>query len=251
VRYNTTGNSANISKSLLEKTMASTVTASEFNAPIEDVLAHLPVSNTMDYRKGQVIYSADHPSKSIYLVSTGKVGMSRITEDGREVLLEIVRPDELFGESAFLDDSRRSEKATALENAMLMTWAASHIEDLIMKRPRLAVALLQVFAQRNAEFTHRIESFSIDNIERRLARSLIRFSERLGTPEEDGSIRMMPFTHELLSRYVGTSREVVTQYMNQFRKQGYVSYSRHGIRLYRDALKASIVSKMQNNGLAS
>jgi CRP/FNR family transcriptional regulator, cyclic AMP receptor protein len=218
------------------------ITASTFNAPLEDVLAHLPVSSTINYRKGQVIYSPDHPSKSIYLVSAGKVGISRIAEDGREILLEIVRTDELFGESALLDASRRSEQATALESTMLMTWTASHIEDLVMQRPRLAVALLQILAQRNAEFTHRIESFSIDNIERRLARSLIRFSERLGIPEEDGSVRMMPFTHELLSRYVGTSREVVTQYMNRFRKQGYVSYSRQGIRLYRDALKASIAS---------
>jgi CRP/FNR family cyclic AMP-dependent transcriptional regulator len=222
--------------------MTSSATASASHAPLEDVLAHLPVSSTINCRKGQVIYSPQSPSKSIYLVSVGKVGISRIAEDGREILLEIVRPDELFGESAFLDVSPRSEQATALENTMLMSWAASHLEDLVMQRPRLAVALLQIFAQRNAEFTHRIESLSTDNIERRLARSLIRFSERLGTPEEDGSVRMMPFTHELLSRYVGTSREVVTQYMNRFRKQGYVSYSRNGIRLHRDAFKASIAS---------
>jgi CRP/FNR family cyclic AMP-dependent transcriptional regulator len=220
--------------------MASNLTAPALHSPLEAVLAQLPVSSTVNYRKGQVIYSPDHPSTSIYLLAAGKVGMSRIAEDGREILLEIVRPDELFGESVFLDVSRRAEQATALENTMLMTWTASHIEDLVMKRPRLAVALLQILAQHNAELTHRIESFSIDNIERRLARSLIHFSERLGTLEEDGSVRMMPFTHELLSRYVGTSREVVTQYMNRFRKQGYVSYSRHGIRLYRDALKASI-----------
>jgi CRP/FNR family transcriptional regulator len=118
-----------------------------------------------------------------------------------------------------------------------MTWAISDMEDLVMKRPRLAVALLQILAQRNAELTLRIESFSIDTIERRLARALIRFSERLGTPEEDGSVRMMPFTHAMLSRYVGTSREIITQYMNRFRKQGYVVYSRRGILLHRDALK--------------
>ena len=142
---------------------------------------------------------------------TGKVGISQIAEDGSEVLLEIVRPDEFFGESAIIDVPRRSEQATAIEKARLMTWAVSDMEDLVMKRPRLAVALLQILAQRNAEFTRRIESFSVDTIERRLARSLIRFSERLGTPEEDGSVRMMPFTHALLSRYVGTSRELVTQ----------------------------------------
>jgi len=106
-----------------------------------------------------------------------------------------------------------------------------------MKRPRLAVALLQILVQRTLEFTQRIESFSADNISRRLARSLIRFSERLGKPDTDGSMRMAPFTHELLSQYVGTSREIVTHYMNQFRRQGYLRYSRKGIVLYTDAFK--------------
>jgi len=106
-----------------------------------------------------------------------------------------------------------------------------------MKRPRLAVALLQILTQRTLDFTHRIEGFSVDNIARRLARSLLRFSERLGTVETDGSVRMSPFTHELLSQYVGTSREIVTHYMNQFRKQGYLRYSRKGITLHREALR--------------
>jgi CRP/FNR family transcriptional regulator len=170
-------------------------------------------------------------------VVTGKVGISQIAEDGSEVLLEVVRPDELFGESALLDVPRRSERATAIETSRLMTWPVSGMEDLVMKQPRLALALLQVFAQRNAEFTRRIESFAIDSIERRLARSLIHFSERLGTPDEDGGVHMMPFTHEMLARYVGTSREIVTHHMTRFRRQGYVSYSRQGIRLYRDTLR--------------
>jgi CRP-like cAMP-binding protein len=55
--------------------------------------------------------------------------------------------------------------------------------------------------------------------------------------EEDGSVRMTPFTHELLSQYVGTSREIVTQYMNQFRRQGYLKYSHKGIVLYREAFR--------------
>jgi len=198
----------------------------------------LAIASTTEYGKGRMIYGPDKLSSSIYLVVAGKVEISQIADDGSEVLLEIVRPDELFGESAFLDVPRRSEQATAIEKARLMTWAISDMEYLVMKRPRLAVALLQIMAQRNAEASRRIESLSIDTIERRLARSLLRFSERLGTPEEDGSVRMMPFTHDMLSRYVGTSREIVTHYMSRFRKQGYVIYSRHEILLYRDPLKA-------------
>jgi CRP/FNR family cyclic AMP-dependent transcriptional regulator len=51
---------------------------------------------------------------------------------------------------------------------------------------------------------------------------------------------MMPFTHVQLSRYVCTSREIVTHYMNRFRKQGYVNYSRLGIFLYRDTMKMAL-----------
>src|ERR1051326_3304335 len=184
----------------MEKIMPSTIAASESRALLEDVLAHLPVSSLLVYRKGQIIYSPEQPSKSFYLVMSGKVEISQTAKDGSEVLVDIVGPDELFGESAFHDVSRDSEKAKAHENSSVMTWATSEIEDLVMKRPRLAVALLQILAQRNAELTRRIESLAVDTIERRLARSLIRFSERLGTPEEDGSVRMFPLTHGLLSR---------------------------------------------------
>jgi CRP/FNR family cyclic AMP-dependent transcriptional regulator len=218
--------------------MTPTTTLLRSQTQIEDVLAHLPISSTTEYRKGHVIYSRADASRSLYLVVTGKVGISQVADDGSEVLLEIVRPDELFGESAFLNAARNTEEAKVIEKATLMTWAVSEMEGLVMKRPRLAVALLQVLAQRNAELTRRIESLSVDTTQQRLARSLIHFSERLGTPEEDGSIRMMPLTHELLSRYVGTSREIVTQYMNRLRKQGCLSYSRRGILLHRDILEA-------------
>src|SRR5271157_2015605 len=205
--------------------------------PLEDPLAHLPCSSIAEFCKGQTIYNQDQPSTAIYLVIDGKVKISRLADDGHQVVVDIYQPDEFFGESAFLGLPHRSEQATALENTKLMTWTTSEIEEIIMTRPRLAVARLQILVQRTIEFTHRIESFSVDNIARRLARSLIRFSERLGAVEADGAIRMTPFTHELLSQYVGTSREIVTHYMNQFRRQEYLKYSRKGIVLYRDAFR--------------
>lgn len=204
---------------------------------LEDPLAHLPCSSIVEYKKGQVIYNQDQPSTSIYLVIEGKVKVSRLADDGHQVVVDIYQPDEFFGESAFLNLAHRSEQATAMESTRLMTWSIAEIEDILTKRPRLGVALLQILAQRALDFTHRIESFSVDNISRRLARSLIRFSERLGSQHEDGSIHMVAFTHEMLAQYVGTSREIVTHYMNEFRRQGYLQYSRKGIVLYRDAFK--------------
>jgi CRP/FNR family cyclic AMP-dependent transcriptional regulator len=204
---------------------------------LEDPLAHLPCSTILEYKKGQIIYNQDQPSSSIHLVIDGKVKVCRLADDGRQVVVDIYQPDEFFGESAFLGLAQRTEIAVALENTKVMTWTTNEIEEITMKRPKLAIALLQLLVQRSMDFGYRIESFSVDNIARRLARTLIRFSERLGSRNEDGSVQMIPFTHELLSQYVGTSREIVTHYMNQFRRQGYLRYSRKGIMLYRDALR--------------
>ena len=217
--------------------MATSSIAFSPSKPLEDPLAHLPCSSIVEYRKGQMIYNQDQPSTSIYLVIDGKVKVSRLADDGHQVVVDIYQADEFFGESALLNLPHRSEQATALDNTKVMTWSNVEIEDIIMKRPRLAVALLQILVQRTIDFTHRIESFSVDNISHRLARTLIRFAERMGSPDGDGSIRMVPFTHEMLSQYVGTSREIVTHYMNQFRRQGYLRYSRKGITLYHDAFR--------------
>jgi len=207
---------------------------------LEDPLAHLPCSSILAYKKGQYIYGRDQPSAAVYLVIEGRVKVSRIADDGHQVVLDIYQTDEFFGELALLKLPQRIEQATAMESTRLMSWTAAEIEEIVSRRPRLAVALLQILAGRTMEFGHRIESFSMDNIARRLARSLIRFSERLGTAEQDGSIRLAPFTHELLSQYVGTSREIVTHYMNEFRRQGYLRYSRTGITLVPQRLQGWI-----------
>src|SRR5450432_4862023 len=110
--------------------------------PLEDPLAHLPCSTIVEYRKGQMIYNQDQPSTSIYLVIDGKVKVARLADDGHQVVVDLYQPDEFFGESAFLSLPHRSEQATALEDVKLMAWSTQEIEEIVMKRPRLAVALL-------------------------------------------------------------------------------------------------------------
>ena len=217
--------------------MASSIARIAPQKALEDPLAFLPCSSIAEFKKGQLIYNQDQPSTSIYLVIEGKVKVSRMGDDGRQVVVDIYQPDEFFGESALLNLPHRSEQAAAFDTTRLMAWSAAEIEDMVEKRPRLAVALMQILATRSNDFTQRIESLSVDNIARRLARSLIRFADREGTHGDNGSARMAPLTHELLAQYVGTSREIVTHYMNQFRRQGYLRYSRKGIILYFDAFK--------------
>jgi CRP/FNR family cyclic AMP-dependent transcriptional regulator len=198
---------------------------------LNDLLDYLPFSTVLSYRKGEKVYGSECPSRGIYLVINGGIKVSRLIDDGRQVVIDLYWRDQFFGESSFIGQSQGAEFAVALENTRVMPWTVSEIEDIAVERPKLAIALLHWLGQRSMDFADRIESFSVDNIARRLARALIRFSERLGHEAEDGSVQMIPFTHELLSQYVGTSREIVTHYMSQFQRQGYLHYSRRGITL--------------------
>src|ERR1035438_5359462 len=129
--------------------------------PIEDPLAHLARTNVVEYPKGQTIYSQQQPSLAVYLVISGKVKVSRLAGDGRQVVVDIYRPDDLFGESAFLDAPPRSDQAVAMEDTRLMSWSCAEIEAAIAKRPRLGMALLQILVQRTGDLTRRVESLSV------------------------------------------------------------------------------------------
>src|SRR5436190_19082973 len=97
---------------------------------LEDPLAHLPCSSIVEFRKGQMIYNQDQPSTSIYLVISGRGKVSRLGDDGRQVVMDIHQTDKFFGESAF-NLPHRSEQATALENTKLMTWTTAKIEEIV------------------------------------------------------------------------------------------------------------------------
>jgi CRP-like cAMP-binding protein len=186
------------------------------------------------YEKGCVIYDQRQPSTSLFLVIDGRVTVFRSTSGSQQqILLDIYRADELFGYSALLNLPHMGERATALEKTRLMSWTAAEITDLIQKKPRLAVALIQLLAPRAVGFGDRVQILKKDNTRRRLALSLIHFADRFGMEQIDGSVRIIPLTHELLARYIGSTRETVSMHMKQFRQGGYLTYSRRGINLYK------------------
>ena len=202
-----------------------------------DPLEYLPSSKVVFYKKNQVIYSQHEPAAGFCLVVDGKVRVFRKTYGGNRLLVDIYQNDEFFGESVLAGQVNRNEFAVAHENASVMAWTIDEIEEIADRRHQLAVALLQVIVRRSMNFADQIESFATETIEHRLARALLRFAEKLGEKAEGSAVHMMPLSHQLLSEYVGTSREIVTHYMNQFRRQGFLKYSRKGILLHGDGLK--------------
>ena len=216
----------------------------------EDALMYLPRKGVTDYRKGQIIFDEHQPCKGLHLVVQGRVKVTVPFDTGAQTIVDIFTTDDFFGESALLGTPRHCERAVALDNTTLMSWSSTEIEDQVQRQPRLGVALLQMLVKRGLDYEERLQSFALDKTPERVARSLLRFAERLGIPTEDGSTYVPPLTHQVISEYVGTSREIVTFQMNYLRQKGCLRYSRKGIQVYADALRNHLQSEAaQREGL--
>ena len=201
-----------------------------------DILDYLPRSALCSLEAGETVYNYYAPASHFYLVVRGRVRVSRIIPDHGPLILDIYGSDEIFGESALLDQSYRPDVAVTLEATDLMTWTSEEIRNVVQLRPQVGVALGQILTQRLIAFGNRLESFAAGDIKQRLARSLIHMAERLGEPAKDGSVHITGLRHEILSEYVVSSRVSVTHWLKYFRRQGLLDYNRNRLRVFPAAL---------------
>src|SRR5579862_7553273 len=203
---------------------------------LEDALVYLPRKSVVEYRRGQLIYDEEHPPFGLSLIVLGRVKVAITMDDGSQTVTGIYGADEFFGESSLLGLSGHQEYARALDTTTTMTWSCDEIEEQIERQPRLGMALIQMLVERCLSLEERLHSLALDKTPERVALVLCRLAQRLGSRGDDGSSHMPPLTHQLLSEYVGTSREIVTFQMNHLRQHGFLRYSRKGIEVFTEAL---------------
>jgi len=212
---------------------------------IEDPLAYLPRKSITSYKKGQIIFTQGQSATGLHLVVKGLVKVFIPKNGSCSLVLDILPAEEFFGESGILGCPEREDSAVALEKTDLMSWNTQEIEEQMERQPRLGIALIQKLTNRVVDLEHRLESSALDLTPRRVARCLLRFAERLGKEGSDGARHLPPLSHQLISEYAGTSREVVTFNMNRLRQQGYVQYSRRGITVHLQALREELMTMQQ------
>ena len=226
----------------------------DHSAETEDALSYLPRKPVTTCRKGQRVFDEQHPSPGLHLVVRGRVKLSIPIEAGTESIIDIFGTDDFFGESALLGAPSLVERATAIDSCTLMYWTAREIEDQSERQPKLGVALVQMLVKRGEDYQNRLQSMALEKTPERVARAMLRFGQRFGTPTGDGSLQIPPLTHQVISEYVGTSREIVTYQMNRLRQRGVLRYSRTGIQVYPEALQACLTPEVvtsANNPLLS
>ena len=166
--------------------------------------------------RGHVVFHEGDPGDRLFVVLDGKVKISRAAADGRENLLAVLGPGEMFGELSLFDPGPRTATASAITECTL---AGLDHDDL---RPGVAVHLLQALAQRLRRTNEAMADLVFSDVPGRVAKALLDLAEKFGSGE-DGGIRVRhDLTQEELAQLVGASRETVNKALSEFANRGWL-----------------------------
>ena len=164
-----------------------------------------------EYEKVKMILLEESHGESFFIITSGAVKVTRLSDDGREVILAILGESDFFGEMSLLDGGGRSANIVANETANMLTLSRRDFLDCLESYPKIAISLLEELAIRLRKSDQQIESLSLSDSEQRIGITLIRLAEELGTIKQGNvCIKNLPFQQDI-ANMAGTSRETVSR----------------------------------------
>ena len=209
-----------------------------------DLLATVPIfsalnANVLDellsrmtkrsYQKNNMILMEDEFGDTFFIIAGGSIKITRVSEDGREVILAMLGEGEFFGEMSLLDGETRSANAIAIEESKVLILKRHDFLLFLERFPKIAISLLTEMAGRIRKSDQQIESLSLSDAEHRIGITLIRMAEELGTIRQGKvEISNLPYQQDI-ANMAGTSRETVSRMMKILEEKGFIKRSGHNL----------------------
>jgi CRP-like cAMP-binding protein len=175
-----------------------------------------------DYSRGEVVFTEGEQGDTLFIVLSGKVKIGRRAADGRENMLSVMGPSDMFGELSLFDPGPRTATATVLTEGRLASLAHTSLRPWINDRPEIAEQLLRVLARRLRRTNDALADLIFTDVPGRVAKALLALAERFGTEEGDGLRVHHDLTQEELAQLVGASRETVNKALADFSTRGWM-----------------------------
>ena len=174
------------------------------------------------YKRNNMILMEEDAGDTLFILNHGSVKITRMSDDGREVILSILGDGDFFGEMSIFDGESRSANVIALEDSEVFVLKRGDFLDLLEKHPKIAIALLQELAIRLRRSDQQIEGLSLSDAESRIAMSIIRLAEDLGVIKlGQVIIDNLPFQQDV-ANMAGTSRETVSRMLKLLERKGWI-----------------------------
>jgi CRP-like cAMP-binding protein len=192
------------------------------DVPHEQVVRFAESVQLLEVRRRQVVYLPGDPGQTVYFVNGGRVKISKVTRDGKELTLAYRGPGELFGELALVEGGPREEMAEAVENALITEAGRTEFEQLVQHDGMVGYRLMKMFAQRRREIENQIENLVFKDVNAKLAQLLLKLGVEYGVDDARGTLVALKITHQEMANLIGSTRETVSLTLSQFKRKGLI-----------------------------
>lgn len=175
------------------------------------------------YKKKETIFSEGEPSDWLYILTKGKVKITKLSYEGKEIILEIIKAPDFFGGLAALKGFPYPASAIAMEDSEVIKIPRGVFLKLVEKYPSINKAMLSFLIDRVKVTQETLKNVALERVETRVASALLRLSEKYGRPQEDGLLIDLRLTKQELADMVGTTVETAIRIMSKFKKSGYLN----------------------------
>jgi len=203
-----------------------------FSALDEETAGRLADSMTPhQLARGEVVFREGDPGDSLYVVISGKVKLSRTSGDGRENLLQVLGPGEMFGELSLFDPGPRLSTAYVVSTADFISLGNDALRLFLADHPEVAMQMLAGLAHRLRRTNEGISDLVFTDVPGRVAKALLDLAERFGRRAEHGLLVAHELTQEELAQLVGASRETVNKALADFAHRGWIGLGAKSVTL--------------------
>jgi CRP/FNR family transcriptional regulator len=186
------------------------------------------------YPRKAYVFDQGDPSRLVYLVKRGKVRLTRLTPDGKEVTVAVLGAGDLFGEETLFADAPRTTHAVCIEETLLCSAKADDLFALLSDSPALALNVAKVLSDKLLDASATMEDLAYANVPDRIMHLLNRLATEHGVETPGGGVLLdVRLTHADIASLIGSTRETVSLELSHLAKAGRIAYDGKHITLPR------------------
>ena len=174
------------------------------------------------FPKDTVVFFENEEGDFFFMILEGRIKVTILGDDGREIILSVLGPGDFFGEMALLDNEPRSATAIAVEESELLSLHRNEFQSVLNDNKSITSALIRVLSARLRRANHQISTLALLDVYGRVARVIVDMAREEGKRLRDGRIAFRRATHQEIANRIGTTRETVTRMLKDLERQGLI-----------------------------
>jgi CRP/FNR family transcriptional regulator len=189
------------------------------------------LATTQHFAREAVLYSPEDEAGSIYLLEEGKVKLSKVADDGKEITIAVLQGGDVFGELSMSAGETYEVFAEALEEARVCIISRDDFAALVRQKPEIALMLIRSISERLRRAESQIEDLVFRSVPARVAHLMMKLSQEHGRVSREGITIDLRLTHQDIANMVGATRETVTNVLNDLRGRDIIEIEQKRVRI--------------------